>query len=120
MVGAFFCAWIAGETGSFLARPRRRAFVAAAAAGALVEIAGDAAGSTTVTTWTRCWRPSALILIFSELARAGSSATRPLYLDIPDAAVRRSVPLPGGGGYPAYRLAIIGVGIRHRRRDSTC
>jgi branched-chain amino acid transport system permease protein len=35
---------------------------------------------------------------------------RPLYLDVP-AVLGGAVPLPGGGGYPAYRLAIIGVGL---------
>src|SRR3546814_4148886 len=50
-----------------------------------------------------------LILIFSELVRWGFG-DRPLYLDIP-AALGGAVPLPGGGGYPAYRLAIIAVGL---------
>ncbi|HEY9537170.1 MAG TPA: branched-chain amino acid ABC transporter permease [Kiloniellaceae bacterium] len=107
MTGAFFCAWIAGETGSFWLG-LAGGFVAAAAAGALVEIlvirrlyARDHLDQVLATF--------ALILIFSELVRWGFG-DRPLYLDIP-AALGGAVPLPGGGGYPAYRLAIIAVGL---------
>src|SRR3546814_10261327 len=56
-----------------------------------------------------------LILIFSELVRWGFG-DRPLYLDIP-AALGGAVPLPGGGGYPAYRLAIIAVGLVTARSE---
>ncbi|MGE5765570.1 MAG: branched-chain amino acid ABC transporter permease, partial [Bacteroidota bacterium] len=51
----------------------------------------------------------ALILIFSEAIR-WIFGDRPLYLDVP-AVLSGAVPLPGGGGYPAYRLAIIIVGL---------
>jgi len=107
MVGAFFCAWIAGETGSFWLG-LGGGFLAAAAAGALVEIlvirrlyARDHLDQVLATF--------ALILIFSELAR-WVFGDRPLYLDVP-AVLSGAVPLPGGGGYPAYRLAIIAVGL---------
>jgi branched-chain amino acid transport system permease protein len=107
MVGAFFCAWIAGATGSFWLG-LGGGFLAAAAAGALVEIVvirrlydRDHLDQVLATF--------ALILIFSELAR-WIFGDRPLYLDIP-AGLAGAVPLPGGGGYPAYRLAIIGVGL---------
>jgi branched-chain amino acid transport system permease protein len=107
MVGAFFCAWIAGETGSFWLG-LGGGFLAAAAAGALVEIlvirrlyARDHLDQVLATF--------ALILIFSELAR-WVFGDRPLYLDVPE-VLSGAVPLPGGGGYPAYRLAIIAVGL---------
>ena len=107
MTGAFFCAWIAGATGSFWLG-LAGGFVAAAAAGALIEVLvirrlydRDHLDQVLATF--------ALILIFSELAR-WIFGDRPLYLDVP-AALGGAVPLPGGGGYPAYRLAIIGVGL---------
>jgi branched-chain amino acid transport system permease protein len=107
MVGAFFCAWIAGETGSFWLG-LGGGFLAAAAAGALVEIlvirrlyARDHLDQVLATF--------ALILIFSELMR-WVFGDRPLYLDAPE-ILSGAVPLPGGGGYPAYRLAIIIVGL---------
>jgi len=107
MVGAFFCAWIAGETASFWLG-LGGGFLAAAAAGALVEIlvirrlyARDHLDQVLATF--------ALILIFSELMR-WVFGDRPLYLDVPE-ILSGAVPLPGGGGYPAYRLAIIAVGL---------
>jgi len=107
MTGAFFCAWIAGETGSFWLG-LAGGLVAAAAAGALIEILvirrlydRDHLDQVLATF--------ALILIFSELMRL-IFGDRPLYLDIPG-LLSGAVPLPGGGGYPAYRLAIIGVGL---------
>jgi branched-chain amino acid transport system permease protein len=51
----------------------------------------------------------ALILVFSEGTR-WLFGSFPLYLDIPD-ALAGSVALPGGISYPAYRLAIIAVGV---------
>ncbi|MGD1879859.1 MAG: branched-chain amino acid ABC transporter permease [Kiloniellaceae bacterium] len=107
MLGAFFCAWIAGQTGSFWLG-LGGGFLAAAAAGALVEIVvirrlydRDHLDQVLATF--------ALILIFSELAR-WVFGDRPLYLDVPE-LLSGAVPLPGGGRYPAYRLAIIGVGL---------
>src|SRR3546814_14027318 len=107
MTGAFFRAWFAGETASFWLG-LGGGFLAAAAAGALVEVlvirrlyARDHLDQVLATF--------ALILIFSELAR-WIFGDRPLYLDIP-AVPSGAVPLPGGGGYPASRLAIIVVGL---------
>jgi branched-chain amino acid transport system permease protein len=107
MVGAFFCAWITGETGSFWLG-LGGGFLASAAAGALVEVLvirrlydRDHLDQVLATF--------ALILIFSEVAR-WVFGDRPLYLDIPE-LLSGAVPLPGGGGDPAYRLAIIGVGL---------
>ena len=51
----------------------------------------------------------ALILILSEGAR-WLFGSFPLYLDIPK-LLQGAVPLPGGGQYQLYRLAIIAVGI---------
>jgi branched-chain amino acid transport system permease protein len=51
----------------------------------------------------------ALILIFSEGTR-WLFGSFPLYLDIPP-LLQGAVALPGGGQYPLYRLAIIGIGI---------
>lgn len=107
MTGAFFCAWIAGETGSFWLG-LLGGFVAAAAAGALIEVlvvrrlyARDHLDQVLATF--------ALILIFSEAMR-WIFGDRPLYLDVPQ-VLSGAVPLPGGGRYPTYRLAIIGVGL---------
>ena len=107
MTGAFFCAWIARETGSFWLG-LAGGVAAAGAAGALVEVlvirrlyARDHLDQVLATF--------ALILVFSELVRWGFG-DRPLYLDVPE-ALSAAVPLPGGGGYPAYRLAIIAVGL---------
>ena len=107
MCGAFVCAAVAGATGSFFIG-LAAGIAAAAALGALVE----------VTVIRRLYDRDhldqvlatfALILIFSEGVRwlFGSS---PLYLDIPP-VLAGTVPLPGGGQYPLYRLAIIGVGL---------
>ncbi len=107
MVGAFFCAWVAGETGSFWVG-LGAGLVAAAAAGAVIEMLvmrrlydRDHLDQVLATF--------SLILIFNEGTRWVFGA-QPLYLDIP-AGLATSVPLPGGGGYPLYRLVIIGFGI---------
>jgi branched-chain amino acid transport system permease protein len=107
MVGAFACAWVAGLTGSFWAGLGAGA-VAAALAGAVVEIAvirrlydRDHLDQVLATF--------ALILIFSEGTR-WVMGDRPLWLDVPD-ALAGAVTLPGGVPYPAYRLAIIGIGV---------
>ena len=107
MCGAFVCAAVAGATGSFFVG-LAAGVAAAAALGALVEVtvirrlyARDHLDQVLATF--------ALILIFSEGVRwlFGSS---PLYLDIPP-LLSGTVTLPGGGPYPLYRLAIIGVGL---------
>ncbi|WP_424965835.1 MULTISPECIES: branched-chain amino acid ABC transporter permease [unclassified Dinoroseobacter] len=107
MVGAFAAAAVAGATGSFLLG-LAAALAAAAAAGALIE----------VTVIRRLYDRDhldqvlatfALILIFSEGTR-WIFGSFPLFLDVP-AALAGPVTLPGGIQYPAYRLAIIGVGL---------
>ena len=107
MVGAFAAAAAAGATGSFLLA-LAAALAAAAAAGALVEIlvirrlyARDHLDQVLATF--------ALILIFSEGTR-WLFGSFPLYLDIPE-ALSGPVTLPGGIEYPAYRLAIIVIGL---------
>ncbi|MFK7940133.1 MAG: branched-chain amino acid ABC transporter permease [Roseovarius sp.] len=107
MVGAFAAAAVAGWTGSFVLG-LAAALAAAAAAGALVELLvirrlydRDHLDQVLATF--------ALILIFSEGTRY-LFGSFPLYLDIPD-ALSGPVTLPGGIQYPAYRLAIIAIGL---------
>lgn len=106
MVGAFACAAVAGWTGSFWLG-LVASLIAAAAAGALVEILiirrlydRDHLDQVLATF--------ALILIFSEGTR-WLFGSFPLYLNIP-AALQGAVALPGDVHYPVYRLAIIVVG----------
>jgi branched-chain amino acid transport system permease protein len=105
MIGAFACAAVAAATGSFWLG---LSLAAAAAAGALMEVAiirrlyeRDHLDQVLATF--------ALILILSEGTR-WLFGSFPLYLDIPP-LLQGAVPLPGGGQYQLYRLAIIGVGI---------
>lgn len=107
MIGAFACAIVASATGSFWIG-LIASLVAAAAAGAIMEVLvirrlyeRDHLDQVLATF--------ALILIFSEGSRwlFGSFA---LYLDIPP-LLQGAVPLPGGGQYQLYRLAVIGVGF---------
>lgn len=107
MVGAFAAAAVAGWSGSFLLA-LFAALVAAAAAGALVELLvirrlydRDHLDQVLATF--------ALILIFSEGTRY-LFGSFPLYLNIPD-ALSGPVMLPGGIAYPAYRLALIVIGL---------
>lgn len=107
MVGAFACAAVATWTGSFWLG-LVASLIAAAAAGAIVEVLvvrrlydRDHLDQVLATF--------ALILIFSEGTR-WLFGSFPLYLNIP-ASLSGAVPLPGGGQYPAYRLAIIGAGL---------
>ncbi|MET3661564.1 branched-chain amino acid ABC transporter permease [Aquamicrobium ahrensii] len=107
MIGAFACAAVAAATGSFWLG-LAASLAAAAAAGALMEIAiirrlyeRDHLDQVLATF--------ALILILSEGTR-WLFGSFPLYLDIPP-ILQGAVPLPGGGQYQLYRLAIIGVGI---------
>jgi len=107
MVGAFAAATVAGLTGSFLLA-LAASLAAAAAAGVLVEIvvirrlyARDHLDQVLATF--------ALILIFSEGTR-WLFGSFPLFLDVPS-WLSGPVELPGGILYPAYRLAIIGVGL---------
>lgn len=107
MIGAFACAVTAAATGSFWLG-LIASLAAAAAAGAIMEIVvirklydRDHLDQVLATF--------ALILIFSEGSR-WAFGSLPLYLDIPP-VLRGAVPLPGGGQYQLYRLAIIAVGI---------
>jgi len=106
MVGAFAAATAAALTGSFLLA-LVAALAAAALAGAIVEIA----------VLRRLYRRDhldqvlatfALILVFSEGTR-WLFGSFPLYLDVPR-ALAGTVRL-GSLSYPAYRFAIIAVGI---------
>ncbi|MDQ2088852.1 branched-chain amino acid ABC transporter permease [Marimonas arenosa] len=107
MVGAFAAAGVAAATGSF-ALALAASLAAAAIAGVLVEVLvirrlydRDHLDQVLATF--------ALILIFSESTR-WVFGSFPLYLDVP-AALSGAVSLPGGISYPAYRLAIIGIGL---------
>ncbi|MGR3463577.1 branched-chain amino acid ABC transporter permease [Limimaricola sp.] len=107
MVGAFACAGVAAATGSFWLG-LAASIAAAAAAGAIVEIAvirrlyaRDHLDQVLATF--------ALILIFSEGTR-WLYGSFPLYLNVPD-ALSGSVTLPGGIRYSLFRLAIIGAGL---------
>jgi branched-chain amino acid transport system permease protein len=107
MIGAFACAAVAAATGSFWLG-LIASLAAAAAAGALVEIAvirqlyGRDHLDQVLATF-------ALILIFSEGTR-WLFGSFPLYLDIPP-LLQGTVALPGGSRYQFYRLALIGAGI---------
>jgi len=107
MVGAFACAWVSAQTGSFWIG-LAASLAAAAAMGALVEILvirrlykRDHLDQVLATF--------ALILIFSEGTRYLFGSV-PLYLNVPP-ELAGFVVLSGGSRYQLYRLAIIGVGI---------
>jgi len=107
MLGAYFCASFAGLTGSFLAG-LALALPATAAVGIVIEI---------VVLRRLCARDHldqvlatfGLILFFNEITKMIWGA-QPLYLDVPDALATTVQILPGVP-YPAYRLAIIAVGL---------
>jgi branched-chain amino acid transport system permease protein len=107
MTGAFTCAVVAGQTGSFWLGVAA-GVLAAAATGALVEV-GVMRRLYERDHLDQVLATFALILIFSEGAR-WLSGGRPLWLDMPD-ALSGTVTLPGGAPYPVYRLAIIGAGL---------
>ncbi len=103
MVGAFCCAWITQQTGSFWLG-LAGGVLGAAAAGALIEMLvirrlydRDHLDQVLATF--------ALILIFSEGTRM-VFGSMPLYLNIPE-ALTGTVALPGVEAYPIYRLFII-------------
>ncbi|KZK80211.1 High-affinity branched-chain amino acid transport system permease protein LivH [Pseudovibrio sp. W64] len=103
MVGAFCCAWITQQTGSFWLG-LGGGVLGAAAAGALIEMLvirrlydRDHLDQVLATF--------ALILIFSEGTRM-VFGSMPLYLNIP-AALGGTMALPGVEAYPVYRLFII-------------
>ena len=107
MLGAFFCSWIAEASGSFWIG-LAGGLLAAALAGALIEIA-VIRRLYDRNHLDQVLATFALILILSELTR-WAFGDQPLYLDIP-ALLSGALPLPGGGGYPVYRLAIILIGL---------
>jgi len=107
MSGAFVTAYLSRTTGSFWLG-LLAGVAAAAAIGAVVELlvvrrlyARDHLDQVLATF--------ALILIFSNAARWIFGAA-PLWLDVPP-LLAGAVRLPGGGGYPVYRLVIIALGI---------
>ena len=107
MTGAFTCAVVAGQTGSFWLG-LGAGLGAAALVGALVEV-GIMRRLYDRDHLDQVLATFALILIFSEIAQILSGG-RPLWLDIPP-ALAGSVTLPGGVEYPVYRLAIIVAGL---------
>ncbi|KPP87611.1 MAG: branched-chain amino acid transport system permease protein [Rhodobacteraceae bacterium HLUCCO07] len=107
MIGAFAAAAVASATGSFTLA-LMASLAAAALAGVIVEMVvirrlydRDHLDQVLATF--------ALILIFSEGTR-WVFGSFPIYLDVP-AALSGGVNLPFGIRYPAYRLAIIGIGL---------
>ncbi len=107
MVGAFACAAVSAATGNYWLG-LAASLVAAAAAGAVVEVA----------VIRRLYRRDhldqvlatfALILVFSEGTR-WLFGSFPLYLSVPE-ALSGPVTLPGGIAYPKFRLAIIVAGL---------
>ncbi len=107
MVGAFCCAWVTQQTGSFWLG-LGGGVSGAAAAGALIEMLvirrlydRDHLDQVLATF--------ALILIFSEGTRM-VFGSMPLYLNIP-AALSGSLTLPGVEAYPVYRLFILGAAL---------
>lgn len=107
MVGAFACATVATATGSFWLG-LIASLIAAAAAGALVEMAvirrlykRDHLDQVLATF--------ALILIFSEGTR-WLFGSFPLFLNVPD-ILSGPISLPGGLDYPLYRFALIIIGF---------
>jgi len=107
MLGTYFCAVFSGLTGSFLAG-LALALPATAAVGIVIEIvvlrrlyARDHLDQVLATF--------GLILFFNEITKMIWGA-QPLYLDVPEALATTVEILPGVP-YPAYRLAIIVVGL---------
>ncbi|MFZ7092896.1 branched-chain amino acid ABC transporter permease [Primorskyibacter sp. 2E233] len=107
MVGAFCAAAVAAATGSFVLG-LAAALAGAAAAGTVIELVvirrlynRDHLDQVLATF--------ALILIFSEGTR-WLFGSFPLYLDVPG-ALSGPVTLPFGIQYPAYRLALIVIGL---------
>ena len=107
MVGAFACAAVAALTGSYWAG-LAASLAAAAAAGALVEVAvirrlySRGHLDQVLATF-------ALILVFSEGTR-WVFGSFPLHLTVPG-FLSGPVALPGGIDYPLFRFAIIVVGL---------
>ncbi|MFM1863712.1 MAG: hypothetical protein RLZ26_2234 [Pseudomonadota bacterium] len=107
MVGAFACAAVAAASGSFWFG-LGASLAAAAAMGALIEVAiirrlyaRDHLDQVLATF--------ALILVLSETTR-WVFGSFPLYLSLPE-VLSGTLTLPGGVVYPAFRLAIIAIGV---------
>ncbi|MEY2955537.1 MAG: hypothetical protein RL123_265 [Pseudomonadota bacterium] len=107
MVGAFACAAVAAASGSFWLG-LGASLAAAAAMGALIEVAiirrlyaRDHLDQVLATF--------ALILVLSETTR-WVFGSFPLYLSLPE-VLSGTLTLPGGIVYPAFRLAIIAIGV---------
>ena len=107
MVGAFACAAVAAASGSFWLG-LGASLAAAAAMGALIEVAiirrlyaRDHLDQVLATF--------ALILVLSETTR-WVFGSFPLYLSLPE-LLSGTLTLPGGVVYPAFRLAIIAIGV---------
>ncbi|MGA0714826.1 MAG: branched-chain amino acid ABC transporter permease [Gemmobacter sp.] len=107
MVGAFACAAVAAARGSFWLG-LGASLAAAAAMGALIEVAiirrlyaRDHLDQVLATF--------ALILVLSETTR-WVFGSFPLYLSLPE-VLSGTLTLPGGVVYPAFRLAIIAIGV---------
>ena len=107
MIGAFAAASVAASTGFYLLG-LAAALLAAAIAGVVIEVlvirrlyARDHLDQVLATF--------AVILVASEGTRMAFGSF-PLYLDVPG-ALAGPVTLPGGIEYPAFRLALIGVGL---------
>lgn len=107
MIGAYVCATVAGQTGSFLLG-LAAALPASAIAGMVVEF----------IVLRRLYKREhldqvlatfGLIMFFNELTRI-IWGRQPLYLDAPS-WLNGSIELLPGLIYPVYRLAVIGVGI---------
>ena len=107
MIGAYVCATVAGSTGSFLLG-LAAALPAAALCGMAVEFA----------VFRRLYKREhidqvlatfGLIMFFNELTRI-IWGRQPLYLNVPS-WLSGSIELLPGLIYPAYRLAVIGVGL---------
>ncbi|WP_413206610.1 branched-chain amino acid ABC transporter permease [Rhodospirillum sp. A1_3_36] len=107
MVGAYVAAWVTGLTGSLL-MGLLAALPAAMAVGMAIELL------VMRRLYTRdhldqVLATFGLILFFNEMARI-LFGRQPLFLDVPD-MLSGTVEILPGVPYPAYRLAIIAVGI---------
>jgi branched-chain amino acid transport system permease protein len=106
MVGAFLTAWLAGQTGSFLL-----ALSLAVPLTALLGLAVERTALRRLYARDHLYQVLAtfgLVLFFNDAVRLLFSPV-PIFLD-PPTALRGQVEL-FGAPYPAFRLAIIGVGL---------
>lgn len=107
MVGAYLCAAVYQNTGSFLL-----GLIAALFGAALVGIAVEVIALRTLYTRDHLDQVLAtfgLILFFNEVTKI-VWGPRALFLDVPE-ALSGTVEIIPGAPYPAFRLAIIAVGI---------